>query len=301
MDQSLVDNTLSRTHRPRSLTSGPTISVQLHSLASQASTDLVDTLFRLKTIGYEAVEPVRRGRMSQATVDFFRRMVGKEFDSLFLPEPGIRDLRDALDLTGMAVSGCHVWLPDDPKDFGPILDEQQVLGNKKLVVPGIIDHERGRAEDFSDMERIKRLAQTFNNLADQARSNGMKIGYHNHWEEFSTDFDGRSGLELFFDLVDPEVFAELDVYWVHAAGRDPVELIQTLGARVELIHVKDGSGEPGQLNTAVGRGALDIPAILAAARNVSAYTVEFDRIDDVWPALAESYSYIAEHAPDNQP
>ena len=60
----------------------------------------------------------------------------------------------------------------------------------------------------------------------------MRVGYHNHAWEFATDFDGRSGLDVFYELCEPDVIAEIDIYWAQLGGRDPVDLVRTLGERV---------------------------------------------------------------------
>ena len=47
---------------------------------------------------------------------------------------------------------------------------------------------------------------------------GMRIGYHNHFAEFSRFFDGRQAYEILLDLLDPRVVVELDAYWARMGG-----------------------------------------------------------------------------------
>src|SRR5436190_2074392 len=69
-----------------------------------------------------------------------------------------------------------------------------------------------------------------------------------------------------FDALDPEIVAEVDIYWAQVGGVDPAALLGELGDRVALLHVKDGPAEdPRQSMVAVGDGVVDIEGVLAAA------------------------------------
>jgi sugar phosphate isomerase/epimerase len=78
-----------------------------------------------------------------------------------------------------------------------------------------------------------------------------------------------------------------------------------LGARVRRLHVKDGPGtapKPGRRGleadpqTAVGSGALDIPAILAAATHAEWHVIELDECaSDMFDAIEASYRYLTRH------
>lgn len=274
----------------------PALSVQLFPFGAQLVDDLTGTLARIKSLGYDAVEPVRRTGTPQWVKDSIRRAIGDDSHFTFRPEPDVNALRAALADSGLTVGSCHVPLPEGDAAEA-IFDEQEALGNRMLVVPALFDPERGALEGFHDRAGIERSAERVNVAARLARSRGMRLGYHNHFDELRTDFGSRSGLELFFELTEPDVFAEVDVYWCHVGGRNPAELIETLGPRVELIHVKDGSGIVGEANTAVGAGVLDFPAILAAASRARSYIVEFDQADDLWAALDDSLRFLVKQTP----
>lgn len=64
--------------------------------------------------------------------------------------------------------------------------------------------------------------------------------------------------------------------------------------RLHLVHVKDGPAD-GHASpmTAVGSGAMDIPALLAAASNAAWHVVELDRCaTDMFQAIEDSYAYL---------
>jgi len=209
-----------------------------------------------------------------------------------MPAVDVAALKRALDDHGMVAHASHVQLPEGASAEA-ILDEQEFLGSTVLVTPAIVDPGTGQLEAFDDLDRIKRLADRFNAGAERARARGMRVGYHNHFWEFATDFDGRSGLEVFYELVAPDVVAEVDVYWALVGGRDPVELVRTLGDRVLLVHVKDGDGSLGTRSCALGTGVVDVPGVLDAATAATWHVVELEGMgDDIWPALEESHHYL---------
>jgi sugar phosphate isomerase/epimerase len=272
----------------------PAISVQLYSLGSLPASDPAGVIGRLAALGFEEVEPVVRPDVPVPAemLEWLKSIGASESD---LPVPvDVPALKRALDEHGMRAPSSHAQLPEGDAAEA-ILDAHELLGTTFLVVPSLFNPESLAMEAFDDLDRIKRIADRFNVAADRAASRGMRVGYHNHQSEFSADFDGRSGLEVFFELTEPEVFAEIDVYWAHVAGRDPVELIEALGDRVVLLHVKDGDGRAESPNTALGNGVIDLPAILAAATSARAHVVELEHLDDdqIWPVLEESQRYLA--------
>ena len=114
-----------------------------------------------------------------------------------------------------------------------------------------------------------------------------------HWE-FAKRVDERSALAFLFEQLDPEIFAELDVYWTRVGGEDPARVVSELGGKVRLVHVKDGpADDPAAPMTAVGDGALDIPAILGASHSAEWHIVELDRCaTDMCEAGERSYGYL---------
>ena len=127
------------------------------------------------------------------------------------------------------------------------------------------------------------------------RAEGLTFGMHNHWWEFETR-DGK----LVYDLVlesAPDIFSELDIYWAAYAGVSPASVVARHGARLPLLHIKDGSLEKDSAMTAVGGGKVDIAGTIGAADpNVLQWLiVELDRCDtDMWEAVRQSYTYLTE-------
>ena len=115
---------------------------------------------------------------------------------------------------------------------------------------------------------------------------------HNHDVEFTTAFGGRSVFDILVENTDPRnVVFQVDLYWstnglgvaagatsVDAADDLSADLLERLGNRVQLAHVKDmASGAfPGRIEI-VGEGEIDFPSLFDAThRPLRYYVVEHD-------------------------
>lgn len=237
------------------------LSIQLYTLRDQLAADRDGTLARLAEIGYRAVET---------------------YDPTGDPA-GFRATADAL---GLSVTSTHAYALFS-KDAGEVFDAVRTVGTDLAIIPGGID-----AEQFTTLDGLRRTADLLAGFAEQAARHDVRIGYHNHWWEIEPRFDGRTALEVLADLLPSEVFLEVDTYWAAVGGADVPQLLRTLGDRVLALHVKDGPGVKGEPHTAVGKGTIDVPSILAAAPDATRI-VELDACaTDVFAAVADSRTYL---------
>lgn len=243
------------------------IALQLYSVREAAAADPIGTLKKVAETGYVGVEPAGMHGMKPA-----------EFAKL------IADL-------GMRVCSSHASMPER-ENLSALVEEQQALGNT-MVVSGF------GPPEFATADKVKAAAAAFQEGAQLLEPYGMKLGVHNHWWEFSQKVGrrntaGRCAYDLFMELA-PDVFSELDVYWTAYGWADPVQVLSQHKARVPLLHAKDGALEEDKPQTAVGSGALDMPAIIGAADpNVLQWViVELDHCaTDMMEAVRESYRYL---------
>ena len=83
-------------------------------------------------------------------------------------------------------------------------------------------------------------ADRLNQAAERAAEYGLRVGYHNHTQEFAASFGGRSAFEVFAEQLRDDVTLEVDLYWAATAKQDVPALLGRLGDRVKALHVKDG-------------------------------------------------------------
>jgi sugar phosphate isomerase/epimerase len=236
------------------------ISVQLYSVRDRLAADRAATLNRLAEIGLTAVEP-------------------------FNPTDDPTGTRNQLDDLGIAVPSAHGWGLDKPEPER-VMAAAKELGAGKLIVSSIPE------DRFADADGVKRAADHLHGLAERAATFDLPLGYHNHWWEFGT-VNGGYALDHLAEQV-PEVFFEIDTYWAAVGGANVVDLLTRLGDRVQALHVKDGPIVKGEPNVVLGTGAMDIPAVLAAAPHALPI-IEFDACaTDILDAVADSYRYLSE-------
>ena len=91
---------------------------------------------------------------------------------------------------------------------------------------------------FSNEEEILDVARQLNEAGKEAAKYGIKVGYHNHTQEFNKIGD-KYFLEILMENTDPEnVVFELDCGWATAAGADAAEFLKKYADRYVAIHVK---------------------------------------------------------------
>lgn len=168
-----------------------------------------------------------------------------------------------------------------------------IAAAKKYGAKYIVAGSSPKKEDFSTLEGIKSLADRYNAAGDIAAKQGLKVGHHNHdWE--MQIVNGKPAIEHFLNAINKNVIFELDSYWAKVGGVDPIELLKNFGKKIPLVHIKDGPVVKGEVMLPFGRGKLDIPGIVAAAKDAEALYVELDDVKVVthMEAVKESYSYM---------
>jgi len=237
------------------------LSIQLYTLRDACAEDFRGVIERVARIGYAGVELAGLYGLSPAEV------------------------RSLVEGGGMRVSGTHVQGRVDGDDLERIADESAALGAPFMVVPML------PPDRFNSADSVRKLAERLGPAADAAEGRGMKLAYHNHNFEF-VDLDGRWAYDVFVESLDPRVALEVDIYWAQTGGADPAALLERLGERVGLVHVKDGPCTPSDPMVAVGDGKVDVPAALAST-DAAWHIVELDRFDgDMWEAVERSYDYL---------
>jgi len=197
-----------------------------------------------------------------------------------------KEAKTLFDSLGLKICGAHLQMPIGDKK-NEILDTIGSLGNPPLVVPW------QPPDLFKSSEGLNKLAEDLNTSLEVAKSNGFRLGYHNHDGEMYL-LNGKPALLVLSELVDNEIFFEIDTYWVKTGGVDPVELIKNLGRRAPLLHIKDGPCVRGEPMVAVGEGVMDVKAIVSAGeKNTEWLIVELDACaTDMVEAAEKSCRYL---------
>jgi sugar phosphate isomerase/epimerase len=139
----------------------------------------------------------------------------------------------------------------------------------------IVWHGWPRDPRFDSLAGLRGLITDCNDAGTIARDHGLQLGFHNHWWELEP-VEGERPIRLFHQLLHPDLFWQLDVYWARTAGADPTGVVSELMPRIGSIHWKDGPAVHGEPMSALGRGIVDLPGILRALTRPVDWVIELD-------------------------
>ena len=236
-------------------------SIQLYTLRNAVQEDLQGTIRKVADIGFTQVEPYNFVAMA-------------------------KELGAALKENGLTAPSGHAPLLSQDQD--EIFAAAKELGITTVIDPFI------PAERWQSAEDIQATAAGLNAAARKGAEYGLRVGYHNHQWELESNIGGRTALEYFADLLDPELVLEVDTYWVAVGGQDPVEILTKLGDRVKFIHIKDGPlTTDTKAQQPAGQGKVPVLDVIAAAKSLEVGVVEFDDYaGDIFEGINESLSFL---------
>lgn len=168
-------------------------------------------------------------------------------------------------------SGGQFWKPEAAEEerekLWDAITFARAVGFRHLVVSG------NKEESVISM---KEAAATYAELGRRCREAGLSFAYHNHNWELAND---AAILDTLVVSTEPdEVSLVLDVAWAHLGGIEIGTLLERYGDRVAYLHIKDVQGSR---FCELGRGEMDLPAILKLARThgIAWLVVEQDYTD----------------------
>jgi sugar phosphate isomerase/epimerase len=179
-------------------------------------------------------------------------------------------LRDELKKHDLKPSGMHFQWPQLSEHLDQVIADAKTLGLEYVTLPWIPHN-----GEFTPKDAQKAVA-AFNKWGKQLAEAGLMFTYHPHGYEFRPQADGRSLFDMMVKETDPKyVNYEIDIFWAYDGGADPVKLMQKYPDRFPLMHLKDmrkdiktpnyTGHEDVEADVALGKGQLDIPAILNEA------------------------------------
>ena len=240
------------------------LAAQLYTLRDFTKTPsgIASTLRRVKEIGYDAVQLSALGPIE---ADELARMLAGE---------------------GLTCCATHVSLDalrDTPQK---VIADHALWGCGYTAIGGF---------GWSDMsaDLWSGFVADYNRIAAGFVGSDLSIGYHNHSHELIR-YGDTTALRMLIDGLTPDIWIEIDTYWITHGGGDPAAWINAVAGRIPCVHLKDMSIHPAgeQRMAEVGAGNLNFPAILRACRAAGTqwYIIEQDTCygQDPFACLATS-------------
>ncbi len=199
------------------------IGLQLYSVRQDMDEDAKATVAKVGQMGYKFVEAA-----------------GYSDGKFYGMSP--TEFKDHCEANGLMFLGSHTGqdVPDSASwDKTMTWWDQCIAAHKEAGVKWIVQPWMGQT-GYESMEGLKRYCEYFNAVGEKCNNQGIRFGYHNHANEFTTTFDGKPVYDWMLELTDPEkVMFQLDIYWIIEGGKDPIDYFNTYPGRFELWHIKD--------------------------------------------------------------
>lgn len=258
-----------------------TIGLQVYTVRNQLQADPATTLRTIKNLGYHQVE----------LMDI--ETAGEQINIC-------RDLD--LTINSSFINWNHItngWRYVVPETGMKQIIELAARENLEYLVFGYM-----RPEERGSKDQYKRHIEALNLAGEQCKAAGIQLAYHNHAFEFEP-IDNEVPYEWLIGDLDPDLVKfELDVFWADLAGWDPVALIERLGERISLLHLKDkreGTAvifQEGEVRRKtfkeLGNGVIDIEACMQAGKRagVSYCFVEQDQSSNPIRSIETSIRFV---------
>lgn len=225
---------------------GMTLAVQLWTLRNLCARDFFGTLEKLAALGCRHVEPY----------DFY--------------DANAAELRARLDDLGLSIPSSHVSINLLESRLDEVMDFHEAIGCNTIVCPWLDEDRRADAKVFEKTGRF------LCSISPTLRARGFDLLYHNHEFEFTLAKNPDGLQRILAENPDGYLGIQLDTYWCHFTGRDPVEYMRSLGMRLRSLHLKDPDSAGGF--APVGQGAIDMRAVIAEGlkMGVRSFVIEQD-------------------------
>lgn len=197
------------------------IGLQLYSLVADMSKNRDATLRAVAEIGYTEIETFgyREGRFFGKTASEFKKEIA--------------DL-------GMIMTSSHtgftVYHEDSDKAWDAVkknMEDTKTTGSKWITQAG---YPGGK---YTQLDEVKRLADTFNRIGELAQTFGLKFAYHNHNEEFRP-IQGKIPYQEYLERTDKNLVSfQMDIGHVANVMGDYIGFLLKYPGRFGSIHLRD--------------------------------------------------------------
>lgn len=178
------------------------------------------------------------------------------------------ELRRILGDSGVTCVSSHFGIEELRKNQAGSIAWAKDVGLTQMIVPSL-DGPRNPT-----MDDVKRAADEYNRMGEQAAKAGIQQGLHNEDFELSK-VGGQRTYDLLFNLLDPKLVKFQFQVSTISQGYDAAEYFTKYPGRFISMHVQGWSAKTRKI-TPVGQGTLDWKKIFTAAKTggIENYFVE---------------------------
>ncbi|HEY3705550.1 MAG TPA: TIM barrel protein [Terracidiphilus sp.] len=247
---------------------GLPIGCQTWPVREKIAKDFPGTLKELAGAGFRCIELCSPAGYADSGFGGLQKMSGAE-------------LRKVINDAGLTCVSSHFSMEELRKDQAARIAWAKELGLTQMLVASLGGPRNPTADD------VKKAADEYNRMGEQAAAAGITQGLHNEGFECST-VDGKRTYDMLFALLDPKyVKFQFQVSTIEQ-GFDAAEYFNKYPGRFISMHVQ-GWSAPQKKIVAVGQGTLDWKRIFTAAKTggIQNYFVEMEL-----PLMQASVPYL---------
>jgi sugar phosphate isomerase/epimerase len=180
------------------------------------------------------------------------------------------ELRKILGDSGITCISSHFGMDELRANQQRALDWAKDVGLTQMLVASLDGPKNPTMDD------VKRAADEYNKIGENAAKAGIQQGLHNEDFELST-VDGKRTYDVLFQLLDPKLVKFQFQVSTISQGFDAAEYFTKYPGRFISMHVQGWSATTKKI-TPVGQGTLDWKKIFAAAKTggIKNYFVEMN-------------------------
>lgn len=231
------------------------VGLQLYSLRNQFKKDVTGSLDIIQSWGITKLEG--GGTYGMSMEDFQKELSSRK-------------------LSVVSVGAGFEDLENNPQK---VIDNAKAFG-AKYVMCAWVPHD----DNKWDLEETQHATDVFNKAGKLLKEHGLVLAYHAHGYEFRPYKDGT----LFDYMAEnaTDFTFELDVFWAHHGGGDPLALMKKYPKKMTLMHLKDmqhgvegnNTGhEDVETNVVLGTGQIDMVGVVQEAKKLG---IEYMFIED---------------------
>lgn len=191
------------------------------------------------------------------------------------------ELRKILTDAGVSCISSHFGIEELRENQQRSIDWAKDVGLTQMMVPSLNGPKKPTMDD------VKRAADEYNKMGEQAAKAGIQQGLHNEDFELAT-VDGKRTYDVLFGLLDPKLIKFQFQVSTISRGYDAAEYFTKYPGRFISMHVQGWSSETRKI-VPVGQGTLDWKKIFTAAKTggIKNYFVEMNL-----PMMKESVPFL---------
>lgn len=180
------------------------------------------------------------------------------------------ELRSIVSDAGLSCVSSHFGIDELRKDQARAIAWAKDVGLTQMIVPSLDGPENPTMDD------VKRAADEYNKMGEQAAEAGIQQGLHNEGFELSM-VDGKRTYDVLFGLLDPKLVKFQFQVSTISHGYDAAEYFTKYPGRFISMHVQGWSAEAKKV-APVGQDSLDWKNIFTAAKTggIKNYFVEMN-------------------------